>query len=190
MRILWAVMFLTVSLFGVDKLMYAKDDTELLSDDKKPLGTVNFASPLIFIKQNGELSKVALNGWIADGSEDVMYIKEGVILEVASINEEGAKIYKKIGEKDDEYGNKWLNISIEGWVKSSELENSVQEDMKALNTLYTQRCSACHAPHDISHFDANVWPAMMDAMADRAGISPSEKYKILRYLQFETLNNH
>lgn len=48
--------------------------------------------------------------------------------------------------------------------------------------FYEARCGVCHAPWAKSDFPAAAWPAIVAEFAPRAGLSASQRERILRYL--------
>ncbi len=181
------VFALAGAMFGAEA--FIKNDTKLFSSDKTELAQLDFATPVSVLKEAGELSLVRLDGWVVEGSEDAIYLKDGVVLELAVLSENGAKQLTTLSSKEDEYGTKWLQISVEGWVKTLDLSSEVATEFKGVARLYEQKCSSCHALHPVSHFDANAWPSMIEAMSERAAMSPEQSKKVLKYLQFSTINN-
>ena len=48
--------------------------------------------------------------------------------------------------------------------------------------LYEARCGMCHVPFQKSNFAAHQWPAIVANFAPRAGLTPPQRERILRYL--------
>jgi hypothetical protein len=48
--------------------------------------------------------------------------------------------------------------------------------------FYEARCGACHVPYPREHFDADEWPGILEEMAPRAGLSKSQRARVLGYL--------
>lgn len=58
-------------------------------------------------------------------------------------------------------------------------------DPVADRRFYEARCGVCHVPFAKSDFPAAHWPAIVDEMAPRAGLSRSQRERVLRYLTSE-----
>jgi cytochrome c5 len=48
--------------------------------------------------------------------------------------------------------------------------------------LYADRCGVCHLPVPPTQFTPEEWPARVDAMTERAGITPAEAEAVQRYV--------
>jgi hypothetical protein len=48
--------------------------------------------------------------------------------------------------------------------------------------FYEARCGVCHVPFHKSVFRADQWPAIVENFAPRAGLSRSQRERIVRYL--------
>ncbi len=55
-------------------------------------------------------------------------------------------------------------------------------DLRQGRTLYVKNCGSCHMLHLPQEFDRDIWQRQIEEMQQRAGISDSEKDKILTYL--------
>lgn len=55
-------------------------------------------------------------------------------------------------------------------------------DPEADRRFYEARCGVCHVPFGKSDFPAEYWPAIVDEMAPRSGLSRSQRERVLRYL--------
>ena len=48
--------------------------------------------------------------------------------------------------------------------------------------FYEARCGVCHVPYPREHYDAAEWPDVVDDMGPRAGLTRSQRERVLRYL--------
>lgn len=55
-------------------------------------------------------------------------------------------------------------------------------DAEADRRFYEARCGVCHVPFAKSDFPAEHWPAIVDEMAPRSGLSRAQRERVLRYL--------
>lgn len=49
--------------------------------------------------------------------------------------------------------------------------------------FYEARCGLCHVPHLPSEFAPGEWPRLVDDMAGRAGLTRTQRERVLAYLQ-------
>lgn len=150
------------------------------SDAKEALGELIVSSEVKELSKSGEYTEVEFIGYQPKDSA-VVYEKAGVLIVGLEVANAGA--LKVIGEKTDEYGTVWLNVSMKGFVASSALGKDKGSILKAGKELFGAKCGTCHALHAESEFDANVWPSILDAMGEQAALSKDEKYSIMKYLQ-------
>ena len=48
--------------------------------------------------------------------------------------------------------------------------------------FYESRCGVCHVPFHKGDFAPRHWPAILDLMGPRAGLSSAQRERVLRYL--------
>ena len=48
--------------------------------------------------------------------------------------------------------------------------------------FYEARCGVCHVPFHKGDFAPRHWPAILDLMGPRAGLSTAQRERVLRYL--------
>jgi len=48
--------------------------------------------------------------------------------------------------------------------------------------FYEARCGVCHVPFPREEHDAAEWPKILDVMAPRAGLTSSQRRRVLSYL--------
>lgn len=48
--------------------------------------------------------------------------------------------------------------------------------------FYEARCGVCHVPFHKGDFAPRHWPAILDLMGPRAGLSSTQRERVLRYL--------
>lgn len=48
--------------------------------------------------------------------------------------------------------------------------------------LYEARCGVCHVPVPRERHDSAEWPKILDVMAPRAGLTTSQRRRVLSYL--------
>ncbi len=55
-------------------------------------------------------------------------------------------------------------------------------DLARGRVVYVRRCSSCHTLVLPSAYPSEAWPALVDAMAERARLSPQQKLDVQRLL--------
>ena len=48
--------------------------------------------------------------------------------------------------------------------------------------FYEARCGVCHVPYPREHFDAAEWPKILDAMGPRAGLTRTQRARVLGWV--------
>ena len=48
--------------------------------------------------------------------------------------------------------------------------------------LYEARCGICHVPYPREHFAPGEWPGILDDMGPRAGLTRSQRERVLGWL--------
>ena len=144
------------------------------------LGELIVASEVKELSQKGSFSEVEFVGFVPEGST-VVYEKSGML--IIGFEASNISVLKVLGQKTDEYGSVWINVSVKGFVKSDALSNDKNKVLGAGKTLFQAKCSTCHALHAEDEFDPNVWPSILEAMGQQAGLSKAEKFGIEKYLQ-------
>lgn len=144
------------------------------------LGELIVASEVKVLSQKDSFSEVEFIGFMPEGSS-IVYEKSGfLIIGFESSNPSTLKI---LGQKTDEYGSVWINVSIKGFVASNALSSDKTLVLNNGKSLFQAKCSTCHALHHENEFDPNVWPSILETMGAQAGLSKHEKLSIEKYLQ-------
>ena len=144
------------------------------------LGELIIASEVKELSQKGSFSEVEFVGFIPEGGS-VAYEKMGML--IIGFEASTPSVLKVLGQKTDEYGSVWINVSVKGFVKTDALNSDKSKILNTGKTLFQAKCSTCHALHPETEFDANVWPSILEAMGQQAGLSKPEKQSIEKYLQ-------
>lgn len=179
-----SILFASLS-FANAKNIYTKDNTNvyLNANTSAIKGKVEPATPLEFIKKKNGLVLVELKGWSSEGSETVIFKNIGVRVIYAVLDENLIKNIKILEKKSDYYETVWSKVSIKLWIKEEHTVNNINTIWTKSQTLYEQRCGACHATPDLEHFTANQWPGVIKSMASRAGLLKEESLLVTKYVQ-------
>jgi mono/diheme cytochrome c family protein len=65
---------------------------------------------------------------------------------------------------------------------SSDWPDTSAQDLVRGRAVYVRRCSGCHTLVLPAAYPAKAWPSLVDAMAERARLSPQQKLDIQRLL--------
>jgi cytochrome c5 len=71
-------------------------------------------------------------------------------------------------------------------VATAEMARSEHVDLATLRRgrqLFAYRCIQCHTAPSVWHYDVDEWPPIVDSMAHRASLKPSEREAILAYIR-------
>ncbi len=161
---------------------FLSKNAQLFVDSKEGsvLGELVVSSAVKELSKSGDFTEVEFVGFMPEGST-IAYEKTGVLM--IGFEAMNASVYKVIGQTKDEYDTVWLNVSVKGFVKSDALGNDKSKILGEGKTLFQAKCSTCHALHAEDEFEPNVWPSILEAMGQQAGLSKAEKFSIEKYLQ-------
>ena len=60
---------------------------------------------------------------------------------------------------------------------------SPAEILASDEALYEARCGVCHVAYHKGDFTPEEWPAIVEMMSSRSGLSASQRVRVLRWLQ-------
>jgi len=149
-------------------------------DKKEIIGEIIVASKVKVLSTEGKLSKVEFIGYAPEDSPTV-YEKAGFL--ITGFEGDDFSKYKVIGKKVDEYDTEWFEVSIVGFVPSNVLKDKKENIIAGGESIFNERCGACHDIHHKEEFIPNVWPSILDNMAAQAGLTKDERMKIEKFLQ-------
>ncbi|CAM5789480.1 hypothetical protein CCAE64S_02393 [Castellaniella caeni] len=168
-----------------DQARYAEQPTPIYADagHTQTLGMLTPGTKLYLENPNAPAQGAFfLDGWTQQGNDTAVFLQQGKRTLAASMNGKGWR-FQKLGEIKDDYDNLWTHIRLNGYVDTKTLTASQDTVWHAAITLYSARCSACHALHKPTEFTANQWPGILEIMAKNAALQPPEKALITQYLQ-------
>ena len=179
-----SILFASLS-FANDKNIYTQNNANVYLNTNTSVfqGKIEPATPLTFIKKKNDLVLVELKGWSSEGSETVIFKNIGVRVIYAVLDEKLIKNIKVLEKKSDYYETVWSKVSIKLWINEKHIVKNINTVWKKSETLYEERCGACHATPDLEHFTANQWPGVIKSMASRAGLLEKESVLVTKYVQ-------
>lgn len=163
------ILFLTALL---SNLVFAKDmfifdiKADLLDPKtKEVVGEIYEGTPVKFIKQNGNLTLIEVNGEVTADNKSVLAYKKDPLITFLTL-------------KDGETKPKARYL-----VESKKLSDNSYASWEEVELVYYDTCSSCHAAHKPKEHLMNEWDAYLTAMQMFAKISDEEKARILRFMQ-------
>lgn len=184
---------LAVSEFEVGQEYYSLGLKPLYLDAAltQAAGQFNIATGAKVTEINGDALKVELSGWRkVKGTGKVIYEDFGMNINVAILERAVAKDRKLVqrGERktDDLTGLPWQKVSLELWMTNDDLANSQDELWGFAESTYSFGCSGCHSAPEVSHFDSNAWPGMLEGMLAFVDFDDRTQALVLKYLQMHS----
>ncbi len=180
-KVVLALLSVATLSVAADSAFLSKSAKLFKSQDKKEiLGELIVASKVKVLEEKGKLSKVEFIGYAPEDSPTV-YEKAGFLITGFEGNDFSK--YKIIGKKVDDYETEWFEVSIVGFVSNDVLTDKKENIIARGESMFNERCGACHDIHHKEEFIPNVWPSILDNMAAQAGLTKDERMKIEKYLQ-------
>jgi Dihaem cytochrome c len=163
---------------------FAAGSIPLLADAQRdPLGSVTPGTPLSVIKRAGDLAEVRIDGWSMAGADTVVFAAKGQRIVLAELSA-NRPANRTVGTRsEDQYGGVWEQVTVTGWVSSSDLVAAVEPVWEKAHALFAKRCTMCHALHQPTEFTANQWPHILQIMTKRAVLTPDQTALVTKYLQ-------
>ncbi len=147
------------------------------------LGSINPATPLKNLKDEGGKRQVELSGYQMQGAEQVLYMGEGQRAIIAALTKDGESALKAGEFKADAYGNQWRPVSLVATIEAPVLD-SQQPLWNYAEQLDNVFCSTCHAKIPANHFTVNAWPSVAKGMGDRTSISAEDLEILTKFFQY------
>mgnify|MGYP001546835861 FL=1 len=147
------------------------------------IGSVTPGTPL---QVSGEvkngLEEFTLDAWSQQGDDTTLFAAQGERIVLVTLAD-SAPHPKVLSMAKDDYGNVWNKVELSDFVKSDSLTPDQNAVWKQAITLYSTRCSACHALHKPSEFTVNQWPKILQTMTKNAALQPAEAALVTQYIQ-------
>ena|ERR1022692_3296852 len=126
---------------------------------------------------------VMIDGWSIQGADSVVYSAEGQRIILATLGASAIAQRKVLTHNRDAYGTVWNHVEFSAAIDPARLIPDVSSVWAAAHTIYTARCSACHALHAPTEFTANQWPGILTTMVRNAALDPNQAALVRQYLQ-------
>jgi trimethylamine-N-oxide reductase cytochrome c-type subunit TorC len=162
---------------------YAGAVTPLLdAASGKTIGSLAPGTAIDVAGQSGASTQVTVHGYSAHGSNAVVFTSPAKqIVEVSGFTGQALA-----GASQTVSGKAYTAVTINGWVATSALVADVKTVWTAAASLYSDKCSACHALQPAKTYSANEWPGFMKTHAPNAGLDPGQTALITAYLQTQS----
>ncbi|MBY8072000.1 NapC/NirT family cytochrome c [Vibrio fluvialis] len=146
-------------------------------------GTINPATKLAVMSDKDGKRTVSLTAYQMQGAEQVLYMGQGKRAVVAILTEAGQNALTTGEYTEDDYGNKWRSVQLQGDIETPVLAkiDSLWSYAEQLDNVY---CSTCHAKIPSEHFTVNAWPAVAKSMGDRTSISKEDLEILTKFFQY------
>ncbi len=186
--IFFVLIFSQVSYAKEEDVFYASSSTNIFSDNThtKAVGDLEIGAKIYVLKKNHGWYKVDIKGWQQKGLSSIIYAFNGKRIVKAELTSNGEKfitIVKSI--KDVNTGLIWKEILLKNvWVNSKYFVKNMDKVWKLAFTLFSERCSMCHALPKTTTFTANQWPATLKVMTRRAAFSKKQADIVSKFLQY------
>jgi hypothetical protein len=170
----------TVPAHGAGPQRYANALTPLLdAADGKPVGALGPGAAVEVLGQSGDVTQVAVHGWIAQGPDStVLAAPDRPVAVVSGFTGKGAE-----GGSQVVGGLTYRAVTIEGWTATSALAADLQTVWTSAASLYAKHCASCHALPNPATYSAGQWPEIMKTQAGYAGLDPNQTALLTSYLQ-------
>ena len=63
-----------------------------------------------------------------------------------------------------------------------DITESLLADATEGEKIFYERCTVCHGPREVSHFNMNQWKGITPSMFPRAGLDENEAALVMEYL--------
>ena len=123
-----------------------------------------------------------LDAWSQQGDDTTLFAAQGERIVLVELTDKSPHP-KVLSTAKDAYGNVWNQVELSDFVKSDSLTADQNAVWKQAITLYSTRCSACHALHKPSEFTVNQWPKILQTMTKNAALQPAEAALVTQYIQ-------
>jgi trimethylamine-N-oxide reductase cytochrome c-type subunit TorC len=147
-------------------------------------GRLLAATPMKVVSVDGPWVQTQLAGWQQEGSERMLYARQGKRIPSAALGPEAVeKVARASTMTDPDTDQVWSQGTLTVWVKN---ENLVA-DLAKLNSysaeMYSASCGLCHALPPTGHYLANQWIGNLNAMKRFVALD-DEQYRLMqKYVQ-------
>ncbi|ABD87308.1 pentaheme c-type cytochrome TorC [Rhodopseudomonas palustris] len=147
-------------------------------------GRLLAATPMKVTAVDGPLLQVQLTGWQQEGSEQMLYARQGKRIPSAALGPEAVEKVTSVSTMTDpDTDQVWSEGKLAVWVKN---ENLVADAAK-LNAygaeMYSSSCGLCHALPATGHFLANQWIGNLNAMKRFVTLDDEQFRMVQKYVQ-------
>lgn len=147
------------------------------------LGTINPATPLTVLRNEGGKRTITLSGYQLKGAEGVVYLDQGKRAVLASLTDTGVATLQGGEISIDEYGNEWRPVTLQATIDAPVLADRAPlwAYAEQLDNVF---CATCHAKIPGNHFTVNAWAPVAKSMGERTAITAEELEILTKYFQY------
>lgn len=178
------------------KSYYTKGNVDLFLDEtlSQPIGQLETAVPVVFVKSGKNADLVELTMWRKDkGFGRIWYhdfgknITDAVLTKEFMSNEPKFDVLET--KEDPITGLNWQKVKLQAWVAKSHLIDDVTPIWASAESQYKTQCSTCHKQPDVAHFDSNAWIGLFNGMVGFTNMDKQTSKEVLRYLQMHAADS-
>lgn len=168
------------------KILYALQVAPIFAAAASGGSAIGSVTPGTPLQVSGEAKNgfqpFTLDAWSQQGDDTTLFAAQGerIVLVTLADNAPHPKI---LSTAKDAYGNVWNKVELSDFIKSDSLTPDQDFIWKQAITIYSTRCSACHALHKPSEFTVNQWPKILQTMTKNAALQPAEAALVTQYIQ-------
>ncbi len=151
----------------------------------RPIGKMLVAAPVLSVAQDGEWVEVEMSGWTQQGAERIIYAAPGIrVLRAAIVKSAVDRLTFSDKQNDPDTDLTWTRTTLRGWLRTPELQPSLEDIWQRAELLFSERCTACHQRRIPHHYTANQWTSFLKIMGPRTGLPKDDQFLIRAYLQY------
>jgi trimethylamine-N-oxide reductase cytochrome c-type subunit TorC len=133
---------------------------------------------------DGISAKIELIGWQREGSEAILYARQGRRIQLAALSETALPRLQALRTVEDtDTGQIWTEVRLETWVPATGFVSDPAPLWTAVARLYQDNCSLCHALRRPEAYSANDWVGHVNSMKRLTPLTESEAATLLTFLQ-------
>lgn len=189
MRFVTVLATITVMGFGApaiagEEFRYSRVSAALFDGPEgKVLGNIPPGTPVTVKKTMKKRAHVVIEGWSQQYHELEVFSDHEHRIHRASLARVKDDLRKVGKEHIDEWGTKWFQVRLEGWVDAASLTEKSETVWQDARSLYESRCYDCHETRIPEMLTPAQWRGTLIIMAHRAALTPEESTLLRQYFQ-------
>ena len=150
----------------------------------EPLGTLAAGFPVEILSLENDVARIELSGWQREGPDNKLYVRQGARIGKATITPTEALEMRTVRSVEDaKTGQMWSEVRLKAWVKTDGFMHDPRPLWDAVERMYEDNCSLCHALRAPSEYSANNWIGHVKSMTRMTPLTRQEAALLLVWLQ-------